>query len=71
MVERFITIGKGQNLSSLRMLRSKLPKESAEKVFYELAPRFAARKGGYLRITKQAGARKRDGSATAVIAFVE
>lgn len=70
LVERYISIGKKNNLASLRLLLSKLPKKSAEKMFYEVAPRYKDRKGGYVRITKTANRRKRDGAETAVIELV-
>ena len=70
IVERLVTIAKGQQVSALRQLLSKLPKASASKLYYELAPRFQDRKGGYLRIIKTALRRKRDGSAQAKIEFV-
>lgn len=70
-VERLLTVAKKQNLASLRSLLAKLPKESAEKMYYDIAPRYKERHGGYLRITKQGAARKRDGVAIAVIEFVK
>lgn len=69
-VERLVSIGKKQQLSSLRLLLSRLPKESALKLYNEIATRYQDRKGGYLRIIKQGRLRKRDGSKTAVIEFV-
>lgn len=70
VVERYITIAKKNNVASLRLLLSKLPKKSAEKVFYEVAPRYKDRKGGYVRITKNANRRKRDAAETATIELV-
>lgn len=71
LVERFVSIAKKQQLVSLRMLLSKLPKESAQKLFYEIAPRYKERAGGYLRITKEAKHRKRDAAPLAIIEFVK
>jgi large subunit ribosomal protein L17 len=71
LVERFVTIAKRQNLHSLRLLKSRLPAASAEKLYYDIAPRYQNRNGGYLRITKEANTRKRDGTSLAIIAFVE
>jgi len=68
--ERLITIAKKQNLAGLRSLLSKLPKQSANKLYYDIAPRYTHRKGGYLRITKTAKARKRDAAYLAIIQFV-
>ena len=71
LVEKFVTIAKKQNLASLRTLLAKLPKDSAEKMYYDIAPRYKERHGGYLRITKHAKTRKRDGAAIAVVEFVK
>jgi len=68
--EKFVTIAKKQNLAGLRLLLSKLPKQSANKLFYEIAPKYKNRAGGYLRITKITKARKRDGAFMAIIQFV-
>jgi large subunit ribosomal protein L17 len=71
LVERFVSVAKKQQLAGLRMLLSKLPKESAQKLFYEIAPRYKERAGGYLRITKEAKHRKRDAAPLAIIEFVK
>ncbi len=68
-VEKLITLAKKQNLPSLRLLFSRLPKKSAEKLFYTIAPRYKDRLGGYLRIIKGL-TKKRDSSKTAIIEFV-
>lgn len=70
LVERLVSIAKKQQLANLRLLLSRLPKESAQKLFYEIAPRYQNRAGGYLRIIKQAKSRKRDNSPLAVVEFV-
>lgn len=70
-VERLLTIAKKNNTASLRLLLAQLPKESAEKLFYEIAPRYKERKGGYLRIVKKADTRKRDGAPVASIEFIK
>ncbi|MEK9186049.1 MAG: 50S ribosomal protein L17 [Patescibacteria group bacterium] len=70
IVERLVSIAKKQQLPSLRLLLSKLPKESAQKLFYEIAPRYKERVGGYLRIIKEAKRRKRDAAPMAIIEFV-
>jgi large subunit ribosomal protein L17 len=70
-VEKLVTVAKKQDTAHLRILIARLPhKNSAEKLFYEIAPRYKERKGGYTRIIKQGIARKRDGASTAVIEFV-
>ncbi len=70
IVERLVSHAKKQNLASLRFLLSKLPKDSAQKLYYEIAPRYKERKGGYLRILKSGVVRKRDGVKKSVIEFV-
>ncbi|MDP3901377.1 MAG: 50S ribosomal protein L17 [bacterium] len=70
-VERLVTTAKKQQLASLRSLLAKLPKDSAQKLFYEIAPRYKDTKGGYLRIIKKAASRKRDGASLATIEFVK
>jgi large subunit ribosomal protein L17 len=69
-VEKLITIAKKNNLASFKILLSKLPKAAAQKLFYEIAPRYQDRKGGYLRIVKTSKPRKRDGAKMAIIEFV-
>ncbi len=70
LIERMISISKRQNLSALRSLIKELPKKAAAKLYYEIGPRYKERRGGYLRITKLAKFRKRDGARMAVIEFV-
>ncbi|MCP6720347.1 MAG: 50S ribosomal protein L17 [Patescibacteria group bacterium] len=69
-VERLVTYGKSQNLAGLRLLIEKLPKSSAQKMYYDIAPRYRGRKGGYTRVLKHAKARKGDGAKMATIEFV-
>jgi large subunit ribosomal protein L17 len=70
LVERLITYGKKQNVAALRLLREKLPRAAAYKVYHELAPRYASRRGGYTRVTKRTKPRQHDGSKMATIEFV-
>jgi len=70
LVERYISIGRRGGVSSLRVLLSRLPKQSAEKLFYDIAPRYKERPGGYVRIIKQAKMRKRDSAPQARIELV-
>ncbi len=71
IVERYVTYGKQQNLTGLRMLLEKLPKAAAYKIYHEIAPRYKERKGGYTRVTKKSVPRKHDGSKMAVIEFMK
>ncbi len=70
-IERLVTVAKKQDIAHLRLLIARLPhKTSACKLFYEIAPKYADRKGGYTRIVKQGVTRKRDGAGVALIEFV-
>ena len=69
--ERMITLGKEGGLNSRRQALSFiLDKRIADKVFNELAPRYAERPGGYTRIIKL-GPRLGDGAPMAQIELVE
>lgn len=69
--EKMVTLAKKQNLHALRLLIARLPnKNTAEKLYYEIAPRYVGRPGGYTRIKKTAKFRKRDGARVAIIEFV-
>ena len=70
-VERLVTIGRRGRVSDFRMLAARLPRMAAEKLFYEVAPRYRERRGGYLRIVRLAHTRRRDGASRAVIEFVQ
>ena len=70
LVEKMVTIAKKQNLAALKLLLSSIPKKSAEKLYYLIAPRYKERRGGYLRIIKGTNRRKNDGSKMAIIEFV-
>lgn len=71
IVEKLVTHAKGQTLASRRLILSRVNnKKIAEKLMSDLGPRYATRAGGYLRITKLAQSRKRDGSRLARIEFV-
>ncbi len=62
LVERTITLGKDGNLHSRRQALSFIiDKKVVDKVFSELASRYAERPGGYTRITK-IGPRLGDGA---------
>ena len=70
-VEKLITLGKKQNLASLRVLISRLGEKSAFELFNKVAPKMKKRGGGYLRIIKTPQFRKRDASKMVIIEFVE
>jgi large subunit ribosomal protein L17 len=71
IAERVITRGKHGSLHDRRWaLRWLLDRELVKKVFDDIAPRFAERPGGYLRIVKL-GPRHGDGAEMAVLELVE
>ncbi|KJV75952.1 50S ribosomal protein L17 [Orientia tsutsugamushi] len=70
-VEKLITVAKKGNLNARRYLISKIKSELAvEKLMTTLAPRYAERHGGYIRILK-AGFRYGDMAPMAYIEFVD
>ncbi len=71
VVEKLVTAAKKQTLAARRVIISRVHnKKIAVKLYNELAPRYAERRGGYTRITKLAQSRKRDGTRMARIEFV-
>ena len=71
LAERMITLGKEGELHSRRRALSFIFDEKVtEKVFNELAPRYAERPGGYTRITKL-GPRLGDGAPMVQIELVK
>jgi large subunit ribosomal protein L17 len=70
LVEKMITLAKEDNLHTRRRAAAfLLTKESVEKLFNKLGPRFNQRNGGYTRIVKL-GWRKGDGAETAKLELV-
>jgi large subunit ribosomal protein L17 len=70
LVEKMITLAKEDNLHARRQAAAFLmTKESVEKLFEKLGPRFNQRNGGYTRIVKL-GWRKGDGAETAKLELV-
>ncbi len=71
LAEKMITLGKKGGLPSRRRALSFIiDKKVTEKVFDELAPRYAERPGGYTRIIKL-GPRLGDGAAMVQLELVE
>ena len=71
LAEKMITLGKEGDLHSRRQaLAFIIDKKVTEKVFTELAPRYAERLGGYTRITKL-GPRLGDGAAMVQLELVK
>ena len=70
-VEKLITKARTGTLHSRRLaVRHIQKRETADKLFQELGPKFARRAGGYTRILKT-GHRKGDGAEMARIELVE
>lgn len=70
LVEKLITIAKNKRLSDLRLLLKRLPKEAANKLYYEIGPKYTERKGGYTRMIKLSRHRINDGAQISRIEFV-
>src|SRR5918994_127824 len=70
-VEKLVTLGKRGDLHARRLLIAKTRDEAtASKLIDVLAPRYAERPGGYIRVLR-AGFRQGDNAPMAVIEFVE
>ena len=70
VVEKMITLGKTGGLSAYRRALGYITKESvANKLFKEIAPKYADRNGGYTRVTR-IGERRGDAAEMAVIELV-
>ena len=70
MAEKMITVAKEDNLHNRRLVLGFVTKEDVvNKLFTEIAPKYAERNGGYCRITKL-GPRRGDAAEIAVIELV-
>ena len=70
VVEKMITLGKKGNLAAYRKALSFITKEDvAQKLFKEIAPKYADRNGGYTRVTRT-GARRGAAAEMAIIELV-
>ena len=70
VAEKLITHGKKGTLHHRRLALAQVPnKQTVEKVFDDVAPRYAERQGGYTRIVKL-GPRQGDAAQMAVIELV-
>jgi len=70
-VEKLITIAKKQSIVALRRVKENLPEKAANKLYYEIAPLYKDRKGGYTRIIKTSIKKVRDASALVILEFVK
>ena len=70
VAEKMITLGKKGNLAAYRRAMSYITKEDVvNKLFKEVAPKYAERNGGYTRVTRL-GPRRGDAAEMAVIELV-
>ncbi len=70
LTEKFITLAKVENLANKRAAMAFITKEDVvNKLFTEIAPKYADRNGGYTRITK-IGPRRGDAAEMAVIELI-
>ena len=71
VIEKLVTLGKRGDLHARRQAASQLKQDAyVEKLFEILGPRYADRKGGYVRVLK-AGFRYGDMAPMAIIEFVD
>ena len=71
LAEKMVTLGKKGSLHARRTAMAVLrQKDAVKKLFEDIAPRSAARNGGYTRIVKL-GARKSDSAPVAFIEWVD
>ena len=70
VVEKMITLGKKGNLAAYRRAMAYVTQEDVvQKLFKEIAPKYADRNGGYTSVTRT-GARRGDAAEMAVIELV-
>ena len=70
-VEKLVTLAKKGGLSNRRLAHARLLDDAQlVKLFDVIAPRYAERSGGYIRIIK-AGIRKNDAAPISIIEFVD
>jgi large subunit ribosomal protein L17 len=70
LTEKLITLAKVDNLANKRQAFAFITKESvSNKLFAEIAPKYAEKNGGYTRITKL-GPRRGDAAEMAVIELI-
>lgn len=71
-VEKLITLAKKNTIHARRLALARLPdKEAVTKLFKEIAPRYADRKGGYTRVIKRLERRLGDAGRTAFLELLK
>lgn len=70
-IEKLITVGRGEVVSSARLISSRLGgnKDTVKKIVDDLSVKYKDRDGGYTRIVKLSP-RQGDGSKMAIIEFI-
>jgi large subunit ribosomal protein L17 len=68
--DKLVTQAKKGDVATQRLVRENLGVKATGKLFKEVGPKFAERKGGYTKILK-IGRRKSDGAEMAFIEFVK
>ena len=70
VAEKMITLGKKGNLAAYRRAMAYVTKEDVvQKLFKEIAPKYADRNGGYTRVLKM-GPRRGDAAEVAILQLV-
>lgn len=70
LTEKLITIGKTNTLHNRRLVLSFVTKETvAKRLFDEIAPKYADKNGGYIRIVRT-GPRRGDAAEMAIIELI-
>jgi large subunit ribosomal protein L17 len=71
LAERMVTIARTDTIAARRRVATMVPdKDVARRLFEEIAPRFAERPGGYIRILRL-GRRRGDNAELAIVEFVD
>jgi large subunit ribosomal protein L17 len=71
-VEKLITLAKTDSVANRRLAFSKLNnKEAVQRLFTEVAPKYATRNGGYTRVLKMADGRVGDNADMSYILLVD
>jgi large subunit ribosomal protein L17 len=71
LAERMVTLARNDTLHGRRQVLRMVPdKQVVQRLYEDIAPRFAGRPGGYTRILRL-GRRKGDGAELAIIEFVD
>lgn len=71
IVEKLVTLGKRGDLHARRQAAAYIRgNEAVKKLFEEIAPKYADRKGGYTRVVKTRN-RRGDNASMAIIQFVD